>query len=230
MVRTVVCKTRGLAAASLLVVVGLIAFPGESQAQSGSLLGASGARRPLTMSDVSWTYQPSPEPKQWKINDFLTVFVEEKTEMKSEGKVDQRKKVEGSMAMTDWVQFDGWSIVPDPQEAGDPTLAGIVDNKYRAQANLQNKNLFQTQIQCVVTDVRPNGTLVIEGHSRVKVDDEEWELSISGIIRPEDILPNNSVKSEKIAEKHIVRRTAGHGRDGVRRGFLGKFLDKVQPF
>jgi flagellar L-ring protein precursor FlgH len=64
----------------------------------------------------------------------------------------------------------------------------------------------------------------------VKIDEEEWELSISGVVRPEDILPNNSVKSEKIAEKRIQRLSSGQGRDGVRRGWLQKIIDKFQPF
>ena len=200
------------------------------QGPSSSLLGSPTGRRPLTLSGASWTYQPTPEPKQWKVNDLVTVMVQEKTRMQREGQVDQRKKSEGSMALTDWVLLDGFSIVPDPQADGEPTVAGILDNKYRAQANLQNKDLLETQIQCAVVDVRPNGLLVIEGHGRVQVDEEEWELSLSGIISPEDILPNKTVKSEKIAEKRIMRRTAGHGRDGVRRGWFAKFWDRYSPF
>ena len=46
----------------------------------------------------------------------------------------------------------------------------------------------------------------------------------------DDVLPNNTVKSEKVAEKWIVRRSAGHGRDGIRRGWLGRMLDQFQLF
>jgi flagellar L-ring protein precursor FlgH len=81
-----------------------------------------------------------------------------------------------------------------------------------------------------VVDIRPNGTLVIEGHAKVTVDEEDWELSLSGIVRSEDIMPNNTVKSEKLAEKQIVRRSSGQGRDGVRRGWLQRVFDKFQPF
>jgi flagellar L-ring protein precursor FlgH len=203
---------------------------GPARAQNSSLLKKSLGPRPLTLADCSFTYQAAPELKQWKQNDFLTVLIEEKTRMTSEGQVDQRKKIEGSMTLTDWILLRKWSLIPDPLSAGDPKVAGVVDNKYRAQANLQNRDLFESSVQCVVTDVRPNGTLVIEGRSRVKIDDEEWELSLSGVVRPEDILPNNSVKSEKLGEKWIVRRSAGHGRDGIRRGMLGKLLDQFQLF
>jgi len=202
----------------------------QAWAQSSSLMGDPGKRQPLTMSTSSWTYQAPAEPKTWKINDFVTVLVEEKSRMVRENQVDQRKKAEGAMALNDWIALDGFAVVPDPQTEGDPKLSGILDNKYRAQANLQNRDAFESSIQCVVTDIRPNGTLVLEGHAQAKFDDEEWELSISGIVRPEDIMPNNSVKSEKVAEKRILRLSSGHGRDGVRRGWLQKIFDKFQPF
>jgi len=213
---------------ALLVLAAVPAAP--AQAQNSSLLKKTVGARPMTLADCSFTYQAAPEPKQWKLNDFLTVLIEEKTRMTSEGQVDQRKKIEGSMTLTDWILLRKWSLIPDPQSARDTNVARTVDNKYRAHANLQNRDLFETSVQCVITDIRPNGTLVIEGHSRVKIDDEEWELSISGIVRPEDILPNNTVKSEKVAEKWIVRRSAGQGRDGIRRGMLGKLLDQFQLF
>jgi flagellar L-ring protein precursor FlgH len=207
-----------------------VAASGEARGPSSSVFGNPGTRRPLTMADCSFMYQAPPEVKRWKLHDFVTVQIEEKATMTSEGQVDQRKKIEGAMTLTDWLMLRKWSLVPDPQSSGDPKVAGVVDNKYRAQANLQNKDLFQASVQCIVADIRPNGTLVIEGHSRVKVDDEEWELSISGVVRPDDILPNNTVKSEKVAEKWIVRRSAGQGRDGIRRGWLGKLLDQFQLF
>ena len=144
--------------------------------------------------------------------------------------VDQRRKDTRSAALTDWILLDGFAAIPDPQTKGDPKVGSLIDNKYQAQANLQNKDFFETQMQCVVMDVRPNGTLVIEGHGRVQLDEEEWELSLSGIIHPDDILPNKTIKSEKIAEKRILRRSAGHGRDGLRRGWFLRFWDRYSPF
>jgi flagellar L-ring protein precursor FlgH len=214
----------------LIAIVWAAMGAAEASAQTGSLLGSPANRRPLTLSDTSWIYQPAPEPKVWKLNDSITVVIDEKTHMKSEGQVDRRKKAEGALALNDWIAVDGFGISPDPQTQGDPKIAGITDNKYRAQANLENKDNFTTSIQCQVVDIRPNGMLVIEGHDKIQFDEEEWELSVSGIINPEDILPNKTVKSEKITEKRILRRSAGHGRDGIRRGWLLKWLDKYQPF
>ncbi len=214
----------------VLAFVFVAASASRGIAQSSSLLGDPAKRPPLTMANSSFIYQAPAEPKVWKKNDFVTVLIEEKSRMIREGQIDQRKKSEGAMALNDWIAMDGFGIVPDPQTEGDPKISGILDNKYRAQANLQNRDTFETSIQCVIVDIRPNGTLVIEGHAAVKLDEEEWELSVSGVVRPEDILPNNTVKSEKLAEKRIQRLSSGQGRDGIRRGWLQKVIDKFQPF
>jgi flagellar L-ring protein precursor FlgH len=216
--------------AVILAATLVAATAGRAGAQSSSLLGDPAKRPPLTMANSSFIYQAPAEPKVWKKNDFVTVLIEERSRMIREGQIDQRKKSEGAMTLNDWIALDGFAVVPDPQTEGDPKISGILDNKYRAQANLQNRDTFETSIQCVIVDIRPNGTLVIEGHAAVKIDEEEWELSVSGVVRPEDILPNNTVKSEKLAEKRIQRLSSGQGRDGMRRGWLQKIIDKFQPF
>jgi flagellar L-ring protein precursor FlgH len=217
----------------------LLGFAAAAEAQvqvrpstgpSSSLLGDPSVRRPLTMADVSWTYQQSPDAKKWKVNDLVTVLVQEKSTMQRDGMVDQRRKDTRAATLTDWLSLKGFSVIPDPQSSGDPKVGALIDNKYQAQANLQNKDLFEAEIQCVVVDIRPNGTLVLEGHGKVQLDEEEWELSLSGVIQPDDILPNKTIKSEKIAEKQILRRSAGHGRDGLRRGWFLKWWDKYSPF
>lgn len=216
-----------------LLLFGVVAVlkAGPAWGQSGSIWGAPDQRRPLTLADASWTYQQVLEPKQLiKLHDLITVVVRERSRMSTEGQVDRRKKAEGALTLTDWIKLDGLSITPAPQENGDPKAAGIVDNKYRSQANLHERDMLEFNIACTVADIRPNGTLVIEGHRKIQVNEEEWEYSLSGIVRPEDIQPNNTVQSEKIAELRIHKRQAGHGRDGVRRGWLLKWLDTYQPF
>ena len=86
------------------------------------------------------------------------------------------------------------------------------------------------RISARVVDIRPNGHLVLEAHETVHQNEDTWERSISGIIRPEDVLPNNTVLSEDIAELQIFKRERGHVRDGYRRGWLYLLIDKYGLF
>jgi flagellar L-ring protein precursor FlgH len=81
-----------------------------------------------------------------------------------------------------------------------------------------------------VVDIRPIGHLVLEAHQSIRNNDEYWERSLSGIIRPEDILPNNTVLSEDVSELQITKRERGQVRDGYRRGWLYYLLDRYGAF
>jgi len=212
----------GLAVAAVLVV--------EAEAQSGSLFGDPGQRPPLTLAKTSPIYMPQQEAPTIELNDLVTVIVDEKSQVISEGEVDRRKKADGTMRLKDWIGFDGWAIRPDPQSMGDPTVSGEVNSKYRAEAGLETRETMKFHITCRVVDIRPNGNVVLEGRRVIINNEESWELSLSGVIRPEDVLPNNTVLSETIAEMRIYKREAGHVRDAYRQGWLQKWMDRYNPF
>ncbi len=200
-------------------------------ANAAALSASSGmVRRGVPLSQASWTYDPPPEPRQFKLNDQITILVSEKSVVTSEGQMDRRKKADGHLTLSDWISLNNFAIRRAPQNSGDPKIAGEVENKYRAQADLETRDSMTFKIAARIVDIRPNGTLVIEGNKTVRNNNESWEACVAGVVRPEDVLPNNSVLSENVAELRIVKRESGHVRDGYRRGWLLEFLDKYQPF
>ncbi|NLX95092.1 MAG: flagellar basal body L-ring protein FlgH [Rhodopirellula sp.] len=203
---------------------------GTARPQSSSLYGSPEQRRPMTLPTYSWTYQPTPEPPEIKIHDLITVVVDEKSQVISEGEVDRRKKADLSMVLQNWIKFDGWDLKPAQQSDGDPAIGGKVDSKYRAESELETRDAMKFRIAAEVVDIRPNGTLVLEGHRMIRNNEEVWEMSLGGVVRPEDVLPNNTVLSENVADLRIHKREAGHIRDGYRRGWFLEALDRYQPF
>lgn len=215
----------------LLVAAGIVmVLAGEGRAQSSSLFGNPAQRRPLTLQEQSWTYQPLEKKREIRLNDQITVIVDEKAQVISEGEIDRRKKTDGKISLTDWLKFNGFGLSVAPQVAGDPTIAGQVDNKYRANGELETREAMKLRVACRVVDIRPNATLVLEGHRVIKVNEESWEVSLGGTIRADDVLPNNTVLSENVADLRLVKRESGHVRDGYRRGWFLEWLDAYQPF
>jgi flagellar L-ring protein precursor FlgH len=203
----------------------------RADAQSSSLFGTPAERSPMTLERFSWTYQAPPEPKQLKLNDLATVMVDEKSQVISEGEMDRRKKANGTMALKDWIKLEGLeSIKPDLQAAGEPTISGELDGKFRAEAEMETRDSMRFRIACRVVDIRPNGTLVLEGRREIRNNSDVWSMSLGGTVRPEDILPNNTILSENVAELRIEKHERGHVYDGYRRGWLQKVFDDYQPF
>lgn len=124
-------------------------------------------------------------------------------------------------------------------------LAGI-KSKTGALANLLNSNT-QTQLQGTgetsrgatltanmsarVTQVLPNGYLVIEGTKRVQVSSENQIVTVRGVIRPVDLVPPNTIPSNLIAQMEILVNGKGVINDTIKRpNFLYRLLLGVLPF
>ena len=210
------------------VVAMLLTVGAEAAGPSSSLFGNPGQRQPLTLAEHSWTYPQ--EVNEVRLNDLITVIVDEKSMVISEGEMDRKKKAHGDLKLSDWILFKGLAIIPDPQTLGEPHIRGEVDNKMRSEAGLETRDSMKFHIACRVVDIRPNGNLVLEGRRTISNNNEIWEQSLTGEIRPKDVLPNNTVLSESVAELRIDKRESGHVRDGYRRGWVLKWLDKWQPF
>ena len=214
------------------LVAALLPSLGMAQQMTAPSAASSrvGYRPPrLTLDRASWHYQPVEEPRKLELNDLIVVMVDEKTQVISEGEMDRRKKADGTFSLEDWIGFDGLAIRPDPQSEGEPGISGKMQSKYRAESSLETSDSMKFRIACRVVDVRPNGNLLLEGRRSIQNNNEAWEMWLIGTVRAEDVLPDNTVLSEDVAELRIVKRERGHVRDGYRRGFFMRFLDHFSP-
>lgn len=220
-----------LVSAAILVVGVAADAPTADLAPAPDLAPGSrpAVRRLITMAEASWTYQKPEEKRELRLNDLIVVVVDEKAQVTSEGEMDRRKKADGTFTLAEWIGFDGLAVRPDPQSEGEPAVSGQMQSKYRAESELETRESMKFRISCRVVDIRPNGNLIVEGRRSINNNNEAWELWLMGAVRAEDVLPNNTVLSENVAELRIIKRESGHVRDGYRRGFLMRFLDRFSP-
>ena len=81
-----------------------------------------------------------------------------------------------------------------------------------------------------VVGVEPNGNLIIAGYQQTQVSNEIRYLTVSGVIRAQDITRTNTVSYEKIADANLSYLSQGETMAGMKRGLVPKVLETVLPF
>ena len=80
-----------------------------------------------------------------------------------------------------------------------------------------------------VAEELPNGDLFIEGTKILMINNEEYHLYISGVIRPADIGNDNAIASSRIADAQVEFTGRGDVADQQRKGWLSRAIDEVNP-
>ncbi|MDA9545065.1 MULTISPECIES: flagellar basal body L-ring protein FlgH [Bradyrhizobium] len=98
------------------------------------------------------------------------------------------------------------------------------------KGSVDRKEALQTNVAAVVTQVLPNGNLVVEGKQEIRVNFEIRELIVAGIVRPEDIQSDNTIDSTKIAQARIAYGGRGQITDVQQPRYGQQVMDVLLPF
>ncbi|MEW6769108.1 MAG: flagellar basal body L-ring protein FlgH [Pseudomonadota bacterium] len=98
------------------------------------------------------------------------------------------------------------------------------------KGSVVRQEALQTNVAAVVTQLLPNGNLVVEGKQEIRVNYEIRELVVAGIVRPEDIQSDNTIDSSKIAQARIAYGGRGQITDVQQARYGQQVMDVLLPF
>lgn len=192
-------------------------------AAADSLFTASAASAGTLVSEKTSRFMPG---------DIITVLVREEiaastmadTNTKKEADVESQAGATGNEFL---VSNSGLNIL-NKEEL--PNWDIETKNETKTTGKTRRTSSLTTTVTCFVTQVLPNNNIMIEGEKAMTVNREESTVIVSGVVRPTDVTPQNTVLSTQIANVQVHLKGKGPLWNNQRRGFVTRFLDWFSPF
>lgn len=167
-----------------------------------------------------------------KIGDIITVNIVAKDAAIMENEMEQnRDNNKDSMGINALAGFERNVSTVLPSGNNMSSLLDINSNREIAgDGKVDRQEKINVTMAAIVTQVLPNGNLVIEGTQEIRVSYELRQLSVKGIIRRADISSNNTIQSDKIAELRVSYGGKGVISDVQQPRYGRQFLDILAPF
>jgi flagellar L-ring protein precursor FlgH len=166
-----------------------------------------------------------------RVGDILTVVIEIEDEATLDNSTSRTRNADESAGLDNLLGyetrinniFDGDAVPGELVNAdSDSTSTGTGSTAREEEIDLR--------MAAVITQILPNGNLVIQGSQQVRVNYEMRDLSVKGVIRPEDITSLNEVPYDKIAEARIAYGGEGTISDIQQPRYGQQVFDILFPF
>lgn len=175
-----------------------------------------------------------PEPRTFQRHDLIQVIVREQTQARSshELDLDKRFRLEGSIprspswSLTDLLQLQ----LAAGRTTDRPELRADFRNRFEGDGDFRRRDDLTARITAEVIEVLPNGNLILEARSKIKIDKEEAIMRVTGVCRPEDVTSTNTILSNQIHNLNINREHAGELRKTNQKGIITQVLDTLFAF
>jgi len=153
------------------------------------------------------------------VGDVITVTLSERTVSRKSSGVATGKK-------------SGVNFNAGPLLGVNPTIKGneltttlSQDRTFDGSSNADQSNSLQGNITVTVAEILPNGNLIVRGEKWITLNRGDEFIRISGMVRPDDIAPDNTIVSTRLANAKISYAGTGALADSTSMGWLSRFFN-----
>jgi len=111
-----------------------------------------------------------------------------------------------------------------------PSIAANSDQEYAGAGSNNASNGISGQVEAVITDVDPNGTLALAGRTNVNINGNVTSIVVTGYASPDDIAANTTISSNNVADMNVQYVGNGPINEAHQVPWLQQILSKVSPF
>lgn len=166
-----------------------------------------------------------------RVGDILTVVITINDQAQLQNETKRSRQNSDSADATNILGFEGQLKKWLPDDV-DPTklikMGSDTSNEGKGSVNRQEQ--IKLRVAATITQVLPNGNLVMAGKQQVMVNFDMRELLVTGVIRPSDISSDNTVLYDQIAEARIAYGGRGTIQDVQQPRYGSQVYDILMPF
>ncbi|WP_368418387.1 flagellar basal body L-ring protein FlgH [Rhodovarius sp.] len=241
----------------LLMIMPLLALAACGQAERLSRVGRPPPLSPITnpTADPAWrpVSMPTPGPQEvaapsnslWRqgsrtflrdqraaqVGDLVTILVAVADDAQLQNRTQSSRTNTASLALPNLLGLEASTNRILPNSVDPSTLLNTdSSNVGNGQGEVRRNEAINLRVAATVLQNLPNGNLVIAGRQEVRVNNELRELSIQGVLRPQDIASDNTVRHDRLAEARIAYGGRGSLSDVQQQRVGAQILDALLPF
>ncbi len=218
--------------------------PGAEEAATGSLLSRAQMNQPMRVDEdgdevgalrqVSLFAIETPKPREFAKHDLVQIVVRETSRVKSTQELETEKSYDLNGEISAWPDFRLDDLANLQIFAGRmtdlPELGLTFDKDFEGEGEYQRRDDLTARISAEVIEILPNGNLVLEARTRIQTDEEVSNMKVTGICRPEDVSPANTILSHQLHDLKIEKINEGELKRTGEKGIIAKVLDAIFAF
>lgn len=162
--------------------------------------------------------------RNYQVGDIITVLLNESTQAARTQNTDVSREAKNSLPSGASTQVGKMSPFLDGVNLNDNRASSTGKGKADQQASLSGS------VAVTVVEILANGNLVIRGEKKLGLAEGTEVIQVSGVIRPEDIGPNSTVQSRRLANAQIAYRGSGDLANATKAGWGTSLVHKFWPF
>lgn len=165
------------------------------------------------------------------VGDILTVMIDikDKADLKNESERNRNSDENVGLNSLLGIESQLTKVLPETV-TGANLVDATSDSRFKGTGKTKREEKVEMKLAATVTQILPNGNMLIQGRQEVRVNFEKRILELAGIIRPEDISTENSIPYEKIAEARISYGGKGQITDFQQPRYGQQVYDILFPF
>jgi len=162
--------------------------------------------------------------RNYQVGDIITVLLNESTQAARTQNTDVSREAKNNLPSGMSTKVGKMSPFLEGIDLNDNRTSSTGKGKADQQASLSGS------VAVTVVEILANGNLVIRGEKKLGLSEGTEVIQVSGVIRPEDIGPNSTVQSRRLANAQIAYRGSGDLANATKAGWGTSFMHKYWPF